>query len=106
MPAREGRRTDATKLTLSLPVVAAIVIAVATAFGAVLRAQLQIQSDVRDVLTRLDTEKRVSDLQSKLIETNMAQMKSTMEAMARTQELQRLQISAIEKTIAVINERK
>lgn len=68
-PPRDERTTDVTKVSMTLPMVAAIVVTALTVSGAQYlaqsgqrAAQAQMASDIRDIRTRLDAQKENIDL--------------------------------------------
>jgi DNA anti-recombination protein RmuC len=115
MPAR--RWTDASKLSFPLQLVVTIVAGfLAAAFGVWTaqgnlekqNTQLQIEmrqitaqlaSDVRNILTSMEAEKRVSDANAKLAEANNATLSKTIDEIKKLQQLQQLQIAEIQKVL-------
>lgn len=70
---------DVTKLVLRPPVlfaVVAVVLSISVGFWA---SNSGLRSDVRDILTRMASEQRVSDANAKLIEVNNATIKAALE---------------------------
>jgi uncharacterized protein HemX len=120
MPAR--RWTDASKLSFPLQLVITIVgVALAAAVGVwstqsqlersqselsarIEKTQLQLASDVRNILTQMEADKRVADANAKLSESNLGQMKTAIDAMTRRTELQQMQIAELQKSIALLTQ--
>lgn len=70
---------DVTKLVLTPKIVVSVVIVVLSISGGMWAANGGLRSDVRDILTRMATEQRVSDANSKLVEVNNATVNRALE---------------------------
>ncbi len=108
-PTREERRVNAEQISFPLPMVFAMLAAIAvTAFAVgglqyVLtssdRAVLaQMQSDIRDIHTQMNAQEKIHDLEKQLLDAQLASMKATIEsatnraaALSMSQELSRVQ---------------
>jgi hypothetical protein len=100
-----GRReNDATKLTLPLPAVVAIVGTVLAAAVFMLTAQMQLQSDVRVVLERQEADRRVAEVTAKLAETNAAQLKADIVKATNRLDLYQLQIGEMQRQLTVLTQ--
>lgn len=74
---------DVTKLVLTPKIVATIVTVILTVFGGMWATTTGLRSDLRDILTRMASEQRVSDANAKLIELNNATINRALESNAR-----------------------
>lgn len=87
---------DVTKLVLTPKIVVSVVVMVVAISGAMWAQNAGLRSDVRDILTRMDTEKRVSDVNAKLIENNSLVISRGLEANSRE----------LKDSIAAVNKRQ
>ncbi len=85
-PTREARVTDASRLSFPLQLVIAIVVGCVTIVSgqALLdrgrtEAQMQIQSDVRDILTRMEYESKLKALSDNALEERFKSLESKIE---------------------------
>ena len=111
MPAQARRWTDASKLSFPIQFVLtlvgaflAAVLAVKSAQADLTAANAALQSDVRVILTKMDAEKQVAEANAKLTEAANAQLKATVDAMSRRQELQQMQIAELQKSLLILTE--
>jgi hypothetical protein len=103
------RATDASRLSFPLQLVIVIVTGVLSAASGSWatqrgndKAQAQLQSDVRDILTRMEAERRMSEANAKLVEANTLNTVKAIESISKRQELQQLQIAEISKEIVLL----
>jgi hypothetical protein len=101
--------SDASKLSFPLQLVIYIVASFLAASGAVWATQRtndagfsRLQSDVRDILTKMEAEQRVAAINDKLLEANAKAMTDAITAMSKRQELQQLQIAELKESIIVL----
>lgn len=101
-PQRETRSTDASRLSFPLQLVIAIVVGCVTIVSGQMlldrgrsEAQSQIQSDVRDILTRMEYEAKLKAMSETALEQRFKSLESKIEAaglrnaaMAMSQQLQ------------------
>lgn len=101
---------DATKLVMTPKIVASIVFVVVGLSGGMWASTSGLRSDVRDILTRMASEQRVADANAKLLEVNNTtisraleanskEMKESLGAVTRRQELQQYEIQQLKETI-------
>jgi hypothetical protein len=87
---------DVTKLVLTPRIVASVVAIVLAISGAMWAQNAGLRSDVRDILTRMDSEKRVTDANAKLLEVNSTTINRALENNARE----------LKDAIAAVNKRQ
>ena len=101
---------DITKLVATPKIIASIVITALSVAGVMWAANGGLRSDVRDILTRMATEQRVSDANAKLLELNNVtiksaltdntrEMKASLEAISKRQDLLTLQYNELNSQI-------
>lgn len=102
-PPRDTRITDASKLSFPLQLVIAIVVGCVTIVSGQMLldrgrgdAQAQIQSDVRDILTRMEYEAKLKAATDKALDSRFAALEAKIDAaglrnaaMSMSQEMQR-----------------
>lgn len=97
---------DMTKLVATPKIIVGIVATILTVFGGVWAVTSDLRSDVRDILTRMESEQRVTDANAKLLEVNNAtinraldanarEMKDSIAAVTKRQELLQLQYAQL-----------
>lgn len=86
-PPREARSTDASKLSFPLQLVIAIVVGCVTIVSGQMildrgrgDSQAQIQSDVRDILTRMEYEAKMKVMSDKALDARFESLESKIEA--------------------------
>jgi len=97
-----AQATDISQSKFPLPMVISIVMAVASLTGgyygmkaAVAATQSDMRSDVRDILTKMDNQKTVQELQTKLYEKDAAAVKSSVNEL-------RLQVDAFKADLKAV----
>ncbi len=102
---------EASKLTFTWQVVIFIVTTALTAYA----SQLQIRSDVRDILTTMRYAEKVDESQAKLQDERMSALKSSIDlqastmkdaiaAIQRRQEMQQIQIAELKDAITKLSQ--
>ncbi len=105
-PSNHDRRwTDVTRLTFTPQIVAAIVVTALSVFGAMWASQSGLRSDVRDILTRMDSEAQLAEVNSKLMQERSETLGKAIEAMQRRQELQAYELQAMKESILTLKGR-
>ncbi len=106
MTAREGRATDAAKITFPVQMVIGAVIMTASIIGAVYgmtngirESQLKTESDMRDLRTRQEYQQRVNEADARAQSVVFDNMKSTVEQLRAQVQLLQLQYAEINKQI-------
>jgi hypothetical protein len=74
---------DVSKVMFAPKVVISIVFTVVAIYGAMWAQNLGLRSDVRDILTQMAAEKRVTDANAKLLEVNNATINRALDSNAR-----------------------
>jgi hypothetical protein len=100
---------NASKLSFPLQLVIVIVTGFLAAAGGIWtnqrnndKAMAQLQSDVRDVLTRMEADRRLAEINAKLLEANNTSNAKALDAMSKRQELQQLQIAEIKEQLVLL----
>jgi hypothetical protein len=103
---RMARSTDASRLSVPLQFVIAIVISALSAASAVWTVQSRndvqfekLSSDVRDISTRMDAAKQVDAEKSKVSDERAAALREAVQEMKRRQELQQYEIQQLKEAI-------
>lgn len=102
------RWTDATKLTLPLPAVIAIV---GTIVGTVLAASLYIvnsvssvKSDVRVMLVQMEADKEVAKARAEVAAVNTAALKAAIDELRASAKLQQLQYADLKTAVDLLQQ--
>ena len=74
---------DAAKLVFTPKIVLSVIGIVVTIYGGIWAQNSGLRSDVRDILTQMAAEKRVADVNAKLLEVNNATIKNALENNSR-----------------------
>lgn len=90
---------DATKLVLTPKIVASIVFVVVGIAGGFWASTSGLRSDMEKILITMESEKRVTDANAKLLELNNSTVKESMLAISKRQEYQQLQIAQINEQL-------
>lgn len=99
----EGRRsTDASKLTFSLQLVVSIVGAFLIMFSSFWIATSSLRSDVRDIVTRLESREKLDVERAKLEEERMQTLKESINVLTRQQQLQYYDIQQLKQDVAIM----
>ena len=93
--ARVPTTTDASKLSFPLQ----LVIVIVTAFAAMWASTYSLRSDVRDILTRMEAQGKLVELQSRALEERMNAQKDDINEMKRRLELVQLQYQSLRETM-------
>lgn len=97
---------DVTKLVATPRIVFAIVTTVVLIFSTIWASNAGLRSDVRDILTRIQTEQRVNDEKGKLQEVHSQMIKDSLAAVQKRQELLTLQYNQLnEQMIRLMNQK-
>lgn len=87
---------DITKVVATPKIIIGIVVTIVSVFGGVWAVTSDLRSDVRDILTRMQSEQRVTDANAKLLELNNATINRALESNARE----------LKDSIAAVNKRQ
>lgn len=101
----DRRSTDVSRLTFTPQIVAAIVISFLAVAGGMWTSTYGLRSDVRDILTRMESQVQVSELSMKLQEERAKTLSESIEAMRRRQELQQYEIQGLKEVILTLKGR-
>lgn len=92
----DGRRLqDASRLTFSLQ----LVILIVGMSGGFWMATYSLRSDVRDILTRMGMQAEIDKTNARLQEERAANLRESIEAMKRRQELQQYEIQGLKEMV-------
>ncbi len=103
------RRTDVTRLSFPLQLVAVIVVSAVTAMGSVYAMrdriasdQQKIASDVRDILTRMEAAARLEEEKAKLADKRAELMEAAISEVKKEQRLMDINIRAVNEGLIML----
>lgn len=94
-PPREGRSTDVSRLSFPIQMVIAIVASALTVGGGIWATNAGLRSDVRDILTRMESEQRIRAIETRAQEDRANSMNDSINEMKRRMELIQLQYNQL-----------
>lgn len=95
----EATPVDATKLVLTPKIVVGIVVTVVAIYGGIWASTYGLRSDVRDILSRIETQKTAVEAASKLQEVQANTLNKSIDEMRRRQELQQYEIQSLKEAV-------
>lgn len=106
-PVEHDRRwTDVSRLTFSPSIVVAIVVTAIAIAGAGWASNSGLRSDVRDILTRMESQAEVSKLNMELQKQRDETTRESLDAMKRRQELQAYEIQGLKEVVLTLKGRQ
>lgn len=90
---------DADKIRFSPRVVAAFVGACLSIFGGMYASTYGLRSDVRDILTTMENQKRVEELNQKISDTRATALEKSIDTIDKRQQLQALEIQGLKEMV-------
>lgn len=86
-------------------IVAVIVSGFLAVSGGMWASTYGLRSDVRDILTRMDGQAKIAELNAKLQEQGLLTLRESIEAMKRRQELQQYEIQGLKEVVLTLRGR-
>lgn len=90
---------DVEKIRFPPRVVAAIVTAILAIFGGMYAATYGLRSDVRDILTTMESQQRLNEMNQKLSDKQSETLNKAVDAIDKRQQLQQIQIQELKEMV-------
>jgi hypothetical protein len=104
-PEHDRRITDVSRLRFTPQMVVMIVSMTLGVAGGMWASTTGLRSDMRDILTRMDGQTKVAEINAKLQEERSQALRESIEAMKRRQELQQYEIQGLKEIVLTLKGR-